>query len=446
MHRAIGVGLVIGLALLGRPASALEAALELVAEGLTQPLVLATPAGDERRFVAEQLGRIRILSPQGELLEEPFLDLRDRMVALQPNFDERGLLGLAFHPEFATNGRFYVYYSAPLQAGADPEWDHTTHVSEFRVSREDPNRAEPESERIILRVDQPQYNHNAGALAFGPDGHLYVALGDGGDAGDISYGHAPEGNGQATDRLLGKILRLDVSGYPYRIPPDNPFVHDVHYRPEIWALGLRNPFRCTFDAAGDGDLFCGDVGQGSWEEINLIEKGGNYGWPIKEGRHCFDRETLQADGTGCDADGLIDPIVAYGNCLEIEEGCRGRSVAGGYVYRGAAIPELYGRYLFGDWSAVPDELGPGLFVATPPDVADGADAPWAFAPLPLAGEPFEEYVLGFGQDAAGEVYVLSSRAVGPDPARAEGAIYRIVPAQRPAKGGEDAMAAADPGP
>ena len=425
-RRVAGIGLAVAMALLARPAGAIEVDLELVADGLTQPVVLSSPPGDERRFIVEQPGRIRILTAEGELLEEPFLDIADRLVELQPNFDERGFLGLAFHPDFAANGRFYVYYSAPLRPGApDPEWDHTARVSEFRVSWDDPNRADPASERIVLEIDQPQFDHNGGALAFGPDGHLYVALGDGGEAGDKGYGHAPEGNGQATDRLLGKILRLDVSGYPYRIPPDNPFVDDVHYRPEIWALGLRNPFRCTFDAAGDGRLFCGDVGQGSWEEINLIEKGGNYGWRIKEGRHCFDPETLRAEAAGCDADGLIDPIVAYGNCLEIEEGCEGRSVAGGYFYRGSAIPELQGRYLFGDWSASPDGLGPSIFLATPP--ADGG-AIWPHEPLEIANVSFESWLLAVGQDGEHELYVLATDAVGPDPAETGGKVYKIVPA------------------
>jgi glucose/arabinose dehydrogenase len=426
---AVGVALVVGAG----QAQAAEVALRAVATGLTQPLALVSPPGDERRFIVEQGGRIRVLMPDGALADEPFLDLSDRMADLRPNFDERGFLGLAFHPGFADNGRFYIYYSAPLRDRADdPEWDHTAHLSEFRVSRAAPDRADPASERVVLQIDQPGDIHNGGALAFGPDGHLFLGLGDGGD--DILQ---PD---QRTDSLLGKILRLDVSGYPYRIPADNPFVADVHYRPEIFALGFRNPYRCTFDRGGAGELFCADAGHARYEEVNLVRAGGHYGWRIKEGPHCFDFEDPLGHPAACDDDGLIDPIVAYVNC-SLDEDCHGRSVIGGHVYRGEAIPALAGSYVFGDWSAAPDGVGPPLFVASPTGTPE---APWAFSTLSLA-EPLEAYVLGFGEDAAGELYVLASRAVGPDPARAEGTVYQIVPAGGPARGGEDDTVVGDPG-
>jgi len=305
-------------------------------------------------------------------------------------------------------------------------WDNTSHVSEFRVSTEDPNRADPGSERILLQVDQPQLEHNAGALAFGTDGYLYVALGDGGGSSDNHPGHAPEGNGQATATLLGKILRIDVDGDPYAIPPDNPFVDRPGYRPEIFALGMRNPYRCTFDAGGERELFCGDVGQGGFEEVDIVRRGGNYGWRLKEGRHCFDPDNPYEHPKGCADDGLIDPIIEYVNC-KTTDACTGRSIIGGYVYRGEAIPELYGKYLFGDWSAMPDDIGPSIFVGSPP--ADGGDGPWTFAPLEIANVEFEHWLLAFGQDADNELYVLATDAVGPDPERAEGKIYKIVPAR-----------------
>lgn len=409
------------LALASSPARALEVALEPVADGLVQPVLLTQPADDPRRFIVEQIGRIRILTAGGELLEEPFLDLRDRLAPLDPQFDERGLLGLAFHPEFPANGKFYVYYSAPLRAAADPAWNHTSRIAEFRVG-DHSDRADLASERVVLEVDQPQFDHNGGALAFGPDGYLYIALGDGGYPSDSGLGHAPEGNGQARDRLLGKILRIDVAGEPYRVPADNPFAHDPAYRPEIWALGLRNPYRCTFDAAGNGDLWCGDVGEGGYEEVNLIRRGGNYGWRIREGRHCFDVEAPLDHLPECPAEGLTPPVVEYVNCTLAPE-CRGRAIIGGYVYRGRALPELLGRYVYGDWAAEMDGLGPPLHAASPPPAGDG---PWPALPLRIARPEFAAYVIGFGEDAAGELYLLASRSIGPE--NALGAIYKLVPA------------------
>jgi len=298
-------------------------ALRPVAGGLEAPL-LATHAGDGsgRLFVLEQVGRIRIVQ-DGELRPEPFLDVSDRLVA----GGEQGLLGLAFHPAFATNGRFFVNYT---DANGD------TVVAEYGLDAGETDRADPDSERVLLRIDQPFANHNGGNLAFGPDGFLYVGAGDGGSAGD------PMGNGQGLDTLLGKILRIDVDGRsggrPYAIPPDNPFVGREGARPEIWALGLRNPWRFSFDR-GTGDLWIGDVGQASFEEIDTApagEPGVNYGWNTMEGRACF------APETGCDESGLALPVAVYGH----DAGC---SVTGGFVYRGARWPDLVGAYLFSDY-------------------------------------------------------------------------------------------------
>jgi glucose/arabinose dehydrogenase len=273
-------------------------ALELVAEGFTAPVrVVSAPDESGRLFVVDQTGQIWVIARDGTLLKEPFLDIADRLVELRQTYDERGLLGLAFHPDYARNGQFFVYYSAPLREGAPQDFDHTARISEFRVSAQNPNRADPASERIILAVDQPQSNHNGGTLLFGPeDGLLYISLGDGGARNDAAPGHAADwyefnegGNGQdVTQNLLGSILRIDVNtGDPYGIPQDNPFVGREGLD-EIYAYGLRNPYRMSFDRAGEYGLFAVDAGQELWEEVNIIVNGGNYGWNVKEGTHCFD--------------------------------------------------------------------------------------------------------------------------------------------------------------
>ena len=227
-----------------------DVTIEVVASGLSTPVGLVAPPDDSGRlFVVEQTGRIWILR-DGAIDREPFLDLRDRLVALDPAYDERGLLGLAFDPQFASNGRFFVYYGAPLREGAAAGQDHTDTLSEFHVRADDRDRADPGSERHVLRFEQPQPNHSGGALGFGPDGYLYLGTGDGGGTGDASPGHAPQGNAQDRSRLNGKVLRLDVSGAgsadkPYAIPRDNPFARGGGGRPEIYAYGFRNPWRLS---------------------------------------------------------------------------------------------------------------------------------------------------------------------------------------------------------
>jgi glucose/arabinose dehydrogenase len=262
--------------------------LQRVADGLVAPIQLTAPEdGTGRRFVVDQIGVVRILTRQGRLLPEPFLDVREQIVKLEDGYDERGLLGLAFHPRFAQNGRFYAYYSVPLQPAMPDTFDHANRLVEFRVSTTDPNRADPRSGRILLKLPWPYSNHNGGTLAFGPDGYLYVAMGDGGNRDDQGLGHVPDwydrnvgGNGQDTEQnLLGSILRIDVDGSQlgkaYAIPPDNPFVGRAGLD-EIWAYGFRNPFRIAFDAQ-TGALFASDAGQNLYEEIDLVVKGGNYG-------------------------------------------------------------------------------------------------------------------------------------------------------------------------
>ncbi|HEX5809306.1 MAG TPA: PQQ-dependent sugar dehydrogenase, partial [Anaerolineales bacterium] len=274
------------------------------------------PAGDDSRrlFLVEQTGVIWIIA-EGRRSERPFLDLRDRVVELNSFYDERGLLGLAFHPDFASNGRFYVSYSAPLRAGLSPdEWDHTTHISEFRAALDHPDHADLDSERILLAIDKPGYNYEAGHLAFGPDGYLYIATGD-----SVRDPAVEAGNyAQDTSSLLGKILRIDVNGTAdagqnYLIPPDNPFVSGEGL-PEIYAYGFRNPYRFSFDTTWSSEeprLFVADVGQATMEEVSLVQAGGNYGWPIREGTTCFNALDWAQPLESCATNGLSEPIIAY---------------------------------------------------------------------------------------------------------------------------------------
>jgi glucose/arabinose dehydrogenase len=414
---------------------------EVVAAGLTGPHHL-THAGDGsgRLFVVDQAGLIRIIK-NGVLQPAPFLDIRDRMVTVNPGFDERGLLGLAFHPNYAQNGRFFVRYSAPRPGTAgEPCFGssrgcHEEILSEYRVSA-NPDAADPASERILFRIDEPQFNHNAGMVQFGPDGYLYFSLGDGGGANDgladTPPSHGPIGNGQNIHTALGAMLRIDVDAppqapLPYAIPADNPFVGRDGLD-EIYAYGMRNPFRFAFDdgPGGDGSLFLADVGQLLFEEVSIIEKGGNYGWVIKEGFSCFDPfnptvpPAMCAD-TGPLGEPLIDPIVDYSHA----EG--GISVIGGYVYRGARSPGLSGRYVFGDFSAAFNVPGGRLYHL------DGSRADgFSIRELRLgrADRPYGLFLKGFGEDAAGEVYALGSIALAP--VGTTGRVERLVEVVNPA--------------
>ncbi|MCP4164826.1 MAG: PQQ-dependent sugar dehydrogenase [Chloroflexi bacterium] len=282
-----------------------------------------THAGDQsdRLFIVEQPGRIRIAKNR-KILGAPFLDISDQVSCCS----ERGLLSVAFPNDYVNTQLFYVNYTDKLG---------DTVVSEFKTMASDEDSADPSSERIILRIPQPYSNHNGGQLAFGPkDGYLYIGVGDGGNGGD------PLNNGQRTDTLLGKILRIDVATgeQPYGIPADNPFVDNDDYKDEIWALGLRNPWRFSFDTL-NGDLYIGDVGQDHWEEIDhqpgASNGGENYGWRIMEGTHCY-------NSAECDPGGLTLPVVEYPHHL----GC---SVTGGHVYRGTAFERMLGMYFYGDY-------------------------------------------------------------------------------------------------
>jgi glucose/arabinose dehydrogenase len=289
-----------------------------------------------------------------------------------------------------------------------------------------PNKADPASERIILQVDEPQANHNGGQITFGPDNFLYIPLGDGGAANDVGLGHPAIGNGQDITSFLGKILRIDVDGgTPYGIPPDNPFV-EKDGRDEIFAFGFRNPFRIAFDISGQHELFAGDVGQGLREEVDIVTKGGNYGWNIKEGTIWFDpsnSRTPRLTGPAVDARGqpLIDPIIDYVNT---SGGGEGTAVIGGFVYRGAAIPAFNGDYIFGDFSASGAKADGRLFIATRPAGA----TKWTMKELKIASSPsgrLNAFLRSFGQDSSGEIYALVADPRGPE--GNTGKIYKIVP-------------------
>ncbi|MBW7883668.1 MAG: PQQ-dependent sugar dehydrogenase [Caldilineaceae bacterium] len=350
-----------------------EIALEAAYEGFELPVFLAEPAdGSGRLFVVEKTGTIRVIV-DGQIQAEPFLDIGDKITT---RGNEQGLLGLAFVPDFAETGHFFVNYT---------DVSGTTTVERYTVAADNPNRANVSSAFTILTVAQPAPNHNAGMLDFGPDGYLYVPFGDGGAANDRF------GNGQNPSTLLGKILRLDVTSdptQPYLIPADNPFVdaswNGQDVRDEVWAIGLRNPWRTSFDRA-TGDFWVADVGQNQIEEVNVVPAraagGLNFGWPIMEGSSCF--------RAGCDATGLYGPVVDYthegGNC----------SVTGGYVYRGRAFPQWNGIYFYGDYCS-------GRIWVLAPDSAGG----WTNALV----EDTDLTLSSFGQDQQGELYALDYRS------------------------------------
>ncbi len=344
--------------------------------GLRKPVYL-THAGDERLFVAEQDGRVRIVK-NSELLSDPFLDISG---LLATDGSERGLLGLTFHPQYAQNGYFYVVYT---------NRDGDTEITRYTVSADDPNQADVNSGQRLFLIDQPYGNHNGGQLAFGPDGYLYIGLGDGGAVGD------PYDNAQDPGTLLGSILRIDVDGDPpYSIPADNPFVNDPDASGEVWLIGLRNPWAFSFDAL-TGDLYISDVAQDGLEEVNFhpahSPAGVNFGWPYFEGSACYDAES-------CDDRNFRFPIFEY------EHGEDGCAVIGGQVYRGQQFPALAGNYFFSDfcsgkiWTLRFDETT-GEWVRTA--VAESTTL-----------------VSAISTDAAGELYVLDY---------AEGAIWQIQPA------------------
>ena len=353
------------------PVTTVELRLETVASGLSNPLYLTAPTGDPRLFIVEQPGRIRVVANDA-LLPTPFLDITSKIAS----GGERGLLSMAFHPQYATNGFFYVNYT---------DTRGNTVVERYRVGS-NPNVADASSARPVINIDQPFSNHNGGHILFGPDGMLYIPMGDGGSAGD------PGNRAQDRANLLGDLLRLDLSVEPYRIPTNNPYVGQSSARNEIWAYGLRNPWRIWFDRTANL-LYIADVGQGQQEEINVVPAatgGQNYGWRIMEGSACYNAPT-------CDRNGLTLPVLTYSH----SEGC---SVTGGIVYRGNRIPAIRGHYFYSDYCN-------GWVRSF--RYANGTAADQRTWNVGSVGN-----VLSYGEDAAGEMYLLSSN----------GRVYRFAPA------------------
>ncbi|MFP6880122.1 MAG: PQQ-dependent sugar dehydrogenase [Roseibacillus sp.] len=399
-------------------------AYEKFASGFVSPMTMMPYGkGDQAYLVVDQAGVIYFLGEKGGEPGKAFLDLRQGIVKLKKGFDERGTLGIALHPGFATNKKVYVYYSAPLAKDGKEGFDHTAHLSEFKVKSD--GFADRKSERILLTIDQPQFNHDGGHLVFGKDGYLYLGLGDGGKANDLGDGHEKGGNGQATDRLLGKILRLDVDkGDPYGIPEGNPF-KGKDGRDEIYAWGIRNPWGITVDHGGNGDLIVADVGQNRFEEIDVITPG-NFGWPRYEGYATFNQknpgEVVKLKPAPAPT-GFKNPVLVFPHHKGYGEAPGyGISVTGGHVYRGKALPGLTGIYIFADWAMSWAGNKHGLYAG----IRDNPET-WTMQVLPGAKSPggVDQWVVGFGQDHQGEIYVLTNAGKGPSGKK--GAIWKIVP-------------------
>ncbi|XP_053329117.1 HHIP-like protein 1 [Spea bombifrons] len=392
----------------------LQLCLQEVANGLRNPVAMVhANDGTHRFFIAEQLGYIWVYLPNGSRVDKPFLNVSKAVLTSPWAGDERGFLGVAMHPDFRHNGKFYVYYSISSKT------DEKIRISEFHLSNNDVNMADHSSERIILEVSEPASNHNGGQILFGADGYLYIFTGDGGKAGD-PFGEF--GNAQNKSSLLGKVLRINVTGNdrgpPYRIPPDNPFVRERGARPEVFAYGARNMWRCSVDrgdpatGSGKGRIFCGDVGQNKYEEVDLIVRGGNYGWRAKEGFSCYDKKL-------CNNASLDDilPIFAYPHSV-------GRSVTGGYIYRGCQMPNLNGRYIFGDFMS-------GRLMSLK---EEAEERQWHYTEIcmgqaitcnfPKLINSYFPYIISFAEDEAGEMYFLSTRT--PSAAVPAGVLYKIV--------------------
>jgi glucose/arabinose dehydrogenase len=446
------------------PVTGFPLKLTLVADGLVQPLKAKIAPGEQGRFyVVNQSGELTAVDIATGA-KTPFINVSARLVPVgvlgSGTFDERGFLGLAFHPNYATNGKFYTYTSEPY-TGVAPTFpstlpvnttpNHQDILAEWHANSVGNPAAGATFTRVLERIDHPQFNHNAGDITFGPDGKLYVPDGDGGGAddqdGDQSInpapgvvGHQGDGNAQKLNTVLGKIQRIDVDGNnstngQYGVPNDNPFVNTAGALKEIWAYGLRNPYRMSFDTVS-GKLIAGDVGQNDIEELDVIVRGGNYGWPLKEGTLCFDpagTATQPIEGFATSGPcphaippGLIDPIAQYDTDTE------GVSIIAGFVYHGTKFPEIKDRFVLGDFTRIfqfpsgPDNYGrlfylqeknldPGLHTIKE---FQGLAAEAARLGLTDPGRPPAEFaqsiaVQGWGQDSNGEVYVLGSRTGRP---------------------------------
>lgn len=426
------------LTILSLPAAAVE--LKVVASGLTAPIGLVDPDdGTGRLFVQEQTGQVRILDASGAL-GGTLLDISSRMDALDQGFEERGFLGFALHPEFATNGRVFALYSAPLSPDAPSGWNHTKRLSEFTLAP-GADQIDLGTERVLISIDWPSRKHNGGALVFDPDGHLLVGVGDGGGAHGVgkevlwSAFETQESQlfwdrlAQDTTTLHGSILRLDVeTGFPtYGVPATNPFV-GREGRAEILAWGMRNPYRVSIDPS-TGAMIVPAVAETLWEAVYLIDGPANLGWPIREGMHCVDRLRPRDPPQDCPRNGpggwrILDPIVEYPNMqvmhpeTKVEATGLGAAVTGALIYRGAALPDLQGKLLISDWSASFQEPSGQVFSASP---AQSYGDTW---PLTKIAQ-LDTRVVGLAADAEGEVYVLTTDNFGPF--GDTGRIYKIIP-------------------
>ena len=416
--------------------------VETVADGFTQPIGFATVPEAGIRYVADKMGQIYVHDDENGVQDEPLLDISDQLKELTTW--EQGLLGFELHPEFASNRRYFVRYSSPRRPGTPDDFNHTFVLSEFTAT-EDFRGTVPDSERAILEIPEPGDNHNSGAIVFGPDDYLYVAVGDGqSTVGDKGRGHANDwyllnggGNGQnLTANLRGSILRIDVDrredGKAYRVPDDNPLVGKTGLD-EQYAWGFRNPFRMSFDGE---DLYVGDVGEGRFEEVNRVVPAGNYGWNVRVGTHCFsNRLPVQAlaklpgfersypfcPSTTSSGEPLVDPVVCYPHNRDGRD--FGVAVIGGYVYRNGTVPELRDQYVFGDLMG---RGGGGLYTTSPAENED-EDGLWRMNELQVASTEsgtLERSVLSFGRDHEGELYVMTSMF-----GEGTGELLKIVPAE-----------------
>ncbi|MCC8426053.1 sorbosone dehydrogenase family protein [Mucilaginibacter sp. UR6-11] len=366
--------------------------------GIQAPTSMAFPE-PSKIWITEQTGKIRLVK-DGRLTNVVILDLKDKMIRVNSGYEERGLLNIALHPEFSSNGKFYVFYSRPATTqnpANNHKFDHTDVVAEYKLIP-GTDQADEKSERIILTQDKPDGNHNGGGIVFGADGYLYVTFGDGGGQHDQ---HGPIGNGQNMNTWLGKVLRINIDvDSTYSVPKDNPFTGRFGTKPEIWASGFRNPYRISLDKASK-QLFIGEVGQDTWEEVDILEKGANYGWRLVEGNHCHNPET------GCDFTGLTPPIAEYHHS-------EGVSVIGGYVYNGKQVSSLKGKYLFGDWT------GPVWYLQK-------AGNKWQRGKVRVKNFPASGKITGWGEDQSGELYYLINSEAGPGPAGSTtGSVYKII--------------------
>ena len=434
------IRLIIALVLFFGAVRADAADLRLMIDGLTAPIGIADPNDSTGRlFIQEQQGIIQVLEPSG-MLGTPLLDLRTKLLKLEDGFEERGLLGLALHPDFVRNGRVYASYSAPLQSTAPEGWNYTRNISEFTLAP-GADTIEPSSERVLIALDWPSRKHNGGGLAFGADGYLYIGIGDSGGAHGVgpqviwSAFDVPENQlywdrlAQDVTSLFGSILRIDVDqGFPgYGIPPTNPFVGKAG-RDEIYAWGFRNPYRLGVDQQ-TGAILVTAIAETLWESVYLIDAPGNFGWPLREGTHCVDRAKPRAPPETCGRLGpngyrIKDPVIEYPNMQVMDPATKvdavgvGTAVVGARLYRGKALPELAGKLIFADWSEDFRTPSGQLFLASP---GQGYGDLWPFERLEL----LETRIISLDTDASGELYILTNDALGPF--GTTGKVFKLVP-------------------